>query len=73
MRKPELNENEDKLATYGFVHFSFLVGSKEEVVELIEILRHDGYVIYSEPRLTGDGYFESSILDPEGNLIEITI
>ncbi|AJS58999.1 VOC family protein [Paenibacillus sp. IHBB 10380] len=73
MRKPELNENEAKLATYGFVHFAFSVGSKEEVIELTEILRHDGYVIYSEPRLTGDGYFESSILNPEGNLIEITI
>ncbi|MDY7028447.1 MAG: glyoxalase/bleomycin resistance/extradiol dioxygenase family protein, partial [Spirochaetota bacterium] len=28
--------------------------------------------IVSEPRRTGDGYFESCVLDPEGNRIEIT-
>lgn len=26
----------------------------------------------SGPRTTGDGYYESCILDPEGNQIEIT-
>ena len=36
-------------------------------------LRKDGFVIESEPRTTGDGYFESAILDPEGNIVEITI
>ena len=54
-------------------HFSFSVGSKEAVLELTEQLRKDGFVIESEPRTTGDGYFESAILDPEGNIVEITI
>lgn len=26
----------------------------------------------SGPRVTGDGYYESCVLDPEGNRIEIT-
>ena len=57
----------------GLAHFSFSVGSKEAVLELTEQLRKDGFVIESEPRTTGDGYFESAILDPEGNIVEITI
>ena len=35
-------------------------------------LRMDGYPVISGPRVTGDGYYESCILDPEGNRIEIT-
>jgi len=36
-------------------------------------LKNDGYSIVNGPRVTGDGYFESVIEDPEGNLIELTI
>lgn len=73
MRKPKLIIKENRLTLIGYAHLAFSVGSKETVLELTETLRNDGYTIYSEPRITGDGYFESSILDPEGNLIEITI
>ena len=31
-----------------------------------------GVNIVSGPRLTGDGYYEASVIDTEGNLIEIT-
>jgi lactoylglutathione lyase len=34
-------------------------------------LRQDGYAIVGEPRRTGDGYYESVLLDPEENRIEI--
>lgn len=57
----------------GLAHFSFSAGSKEAVLKLTERLRNDGYTIASEPRTTGDGYFESAILDGDGNCIEITI
>lgn len=33
-------------------------------------MRTEGYVIAGEPRISGDGYFESVILDPDGNRIE---
>jgi lactoylglutathione lyase len=35
-------------------------------------VRKNGFSIIGEPRTTGDGYYESVISDPEGNLIEIT-
>lgn len=56
----------------GLAHFAFSVGYKKMVIELTEELRNDGYSVVGEPRTTGDGYFESVILDPEGNRIEIT-
>ena len=31
-----------------------------------------GVVVASRPRQTGDGYYESVVLDPEGNRIELT-
>lgn len=57
----------------GWAHVAFSVGSKEEVDLLTEKLRIDGYTIQGEPRTTGDGYYESVIEDPEGNIVEITI
>lgn len=56
----------------GLTHLAYTVGSREKVVELTEQLRKDGYQVYSEARTTGDGYFESVVLDPEGNHLEIT-
>jgi lactoylglutathione lyase len=56
----------------GIAHFTISVGGKEKVNELTEILRKDKYTIFSEPRTTGDGYYESVVLDPEGNYLEIS-
>jgi lactoylglutathione lyase len=57
----------------GLTHFAIAVGAKEKVDALTEQLRSDGYMIVGEPRTTGDGYYESVVLDPDGNRIEITI
>ena len=57
----------------GFTHLSFSVGSKEEVDHLTQQMSSDGIFIVGQPRTTGDGYYESVVLDPEGNRIEITI
>lgn len=57
----------------GFAHIAVSAGSREEVVSLTERLRLDGFEIAGEPRVTGDGYFESIVLDYEGNFIEITV
>jgi lactoylglutathione lyase len=54
-------------------HLAIWVGSKELVDQLTEILRAGNYSVESEPRTTGDGYYESVVLDPEGNYIEITV
>jgi lactoylglutathione lyase len=74
MQKPGIsdagNGNEEHL---GIAHFAISVGSKEKVDAFTENVRESGYQIVGEPRTTGDGYYESVIADPEGNLIEITI
>jgi len=57
----------------GIAHISFSVGSKEKVDLLTKEMSADGVTIVGEPRTTGDGYYESVVLDPEGNHIEITI
>lgn len=57
---------------FGITHLAISVGSRELVDHLTIKLRNDGYEVASEPRKTGDGYYESVILDPEGNRIEIT-
>ena len=55
----------------GLAHIALSVGGKEAVDALTERLREDGYTIAGEPRTSGDGYYESAVLDPEGNYIEI--
>ena len=57
----------------GFTHLSFSVSSKEEVDHLTQQMSSEGVPVVGQPRTTGDGYYESVVLDPEGNRIEITI
>ncbi len=73
MSAPELELKSANHKRTGFIHLAFSVGSKEKVLELTEKLRNGGYEVTSEPRTTGDGYFESCVSDPEGNLVEITM
>lgn len=74
MTKADIQESENsfEVQKYGMIHLAFSTGSREKVDQLTETLRNDGYRIAGEPRTTGDGYYESVILDPEGNIIEIT-
>lgn len=57
----------------GLIHFAISVKTKEEVDRITEDLRNAGYRVIGEPRTTGDGYYESVVLDPEENRIEITV
>jgi lactoylglutathione lyase len=49
------------------------IGSELAVDALTAKLREDGYPVLDGPRRTGDGYYESVVLDPEGNRIEIAV
>ena len=56
----------------GLTHFALSLGSEEQVDELTRRLKADGYPVIDGPRRTGDGYYESVVLDPDGNRVEIT-
>jgi lactoylglutathione lyase len=56
----------------GYAHLAFSIGSEAAVDALTARLREDGHRIVSAPRRTGDGYYESCVLDPDGNRVEIT-
>ena len=58
--------------TLGYAHISFATGSEQAVDELTNLLRQDGVRVLDGPRHTGDGYYESVVLDPDGNRIELT-
>lgn len=75
MHKPEIPDlgKTSEQQRRGIIHFAISVGSEKAVNELTEKLRRDGYEILGETRWTGDGYYESVVADPEGNIVEITI
>lgn len=57
----------------GYIHIAVSVGSEEKVDALTAKLSADGFEVLDGPRRTGDGYYESVILDPEHNRVEITV
>jgi catechol 2,3-dioxygenase-like lactoylglutathione lyase family enzyme len=43
----------------------------ENAGTLVSRLANQGVVVAGRPRLTGDGYYEAVIEDPEGNRVEL--
>jgi lactoylglutathione lyase len=74
MQMPGIPENSNDVHKQfiGLVHIALTTGSRHRVDTLTEELRAAGYEVVGEPRTTGDGYYESVVLDPEGNRLEIT-
>ncbi len=70
MHNPEI-KNKNEIST-GYSHLAIRLPSKKKIDILTEKLKKDGFKIISEPRITGDGYYESVFMDPEDNIIEIT-
>lgn len=64
--------NDTLMQFTGLIHFALSVGDEAAVDALTNRLRADGLPVVGEPRRTGDGYYESVVLDPEGNRLEIT-
>jgi lactoylglutathione lyase len=56
----------------GLIHLAFVVGEEADVDALSRRLAADGFRLIDGPRRTGDGYYESVVLDPEGNRVELT-
>ena len=57
----------------GLTHIAFSLGTEESVDKLTSRLRDAGFAIVDGPRRTGDGYYESVVLDPDGNRVELTV
>ncbi|QQQ51876.1 VOC family protein [Pseudomonas syringae] len=55
----------------GYAHIAIALGSEEAVRTMATKAAALG-MLESPPRLTGDGYFEAVLTDPDGNLVEIT-
>lgn len=71
MNRPDITKVEKALKSSGYIHIALNAGSREAVDKLTGRLKSDGYSVIGGPRTTGDGYYESCVLDPEGNQIEI--
>ena len=50
----------------GLIHFALCVKTKKLWMNT-ENLRNAGHTVVGEPRTTGDGYYESVVLDPGRN------
>ena len=74
MRRPNLVEQREHSGAplAGYTHLAFSAGSKQQVDDLTAQLQVAGCLVVDGPHYTGDGYYESSVLDPDGNRIEIT-
>lgn len=60
----------------GLAHIAFSLGSVEEVDRMtahLKLLKGAKVEHLDGPRWTGDGYYESTFLDPEGNRLELTV
>jgi lactoylglutathione lyase len=74
MRSTSLHpiEHDPGAQRMGLTHLALSVGADDRVNQLTERLGSDGYPVVDGPRRTGDGYYESVVLDPDGNRVEIT-
>jgi lactoylglutathione lyase len=72
MARPDVPESrESHEQAIGLTHVAFSLGSEERVDELTAELAAAGIEVLDGPRRTGDGYYESVVLDPDGNRIEL--
>lgn len=55
----------------GWAHVALSLGSPEAVDALTARLEAAGVRVLSAPRRTGDGYYESVVADPDGNVVEL--
>ena len=73
MSRPDVQNTVVEENRVGLTHLAFTFPGQEEVLRFTEEMRSEGYTIAGEPRTSGDGYFESVILDPDGNRIELSL
>ena len=55
----------------GYAHVALSLGSREAVDAALTALGAQGVSVVSPARVTGDGYYEAVIADPDGNPVEL--
>ena len=70
MTAPWIEAVPDREVT-GWDHIAISVCSEREVDELAQRCREIG-ILSSDPRWTGDGFYEAVIVTPDGSRVEIT-
>lgn len=71
MNLPQMDDRKKTLVRMGYIHIAISVGGRGKVDILTERLYEAGYEVLGGPRVNGDGYYESTVLGPEDNQIEI--
>ncbi len=71
MTRPELLDETIPSLLPGYAHLAVAVPNRAALDALTARLHEDGYPVVSGPRVTGDGYYESCVLDPDGNCVEL--
>jgi lactoylglutathione lyase len=76
MYRPDLEETNPAATgsppVQGIAHLAFSAASTNEVDRKTNELQSAGFRPVDGPRYTGDGYYEVTIADPDGNLVEIS-
>lgn len=70
MTVPDLPDAPLHAEFIGWAHIALNVGSKADVDRMAAQARLNGTLL-SPPRMTGDGFYEAVIADPDGNRIEL--
>jgi len=55
----------------GLTHLALKLDPAATVDRVTADIRAAGHGVLDGPRRTGDGYYESVVLDPEGNRVEL--
>ena len=70
MKRSDITDS-NSTEVIGLAHFSISVGTKKQVDNLTAKMGKAGIKIYSYPRTSGDGYYESVVFDPDNNKVEL--
>lgn len=70
MTVPDLPDAPSHPEFVGWAHIAVTVGSRADVDRMAAQARETSTLI-SAPRMTGDGFYEAVIADPDGNRIEL--
>ncbi|KQY36521.1 VOC family protein [Rhizobium sp. Root483D2] len=71
MQGPWISAENAQAERQGYAHLALSLGSREAVDELAAKAAASG-ILLSPARMTGDGFYEAVLSDPDGNPIEIT-